>query len=61
MVGGNGSVKLKNILAGKDFIYGSLNYNINDMVIFSLKAYAVKNFANLAYSEPFYIKPAYVK
>ena len=60
-VGGNGSTKLKKITGFENIIYGTLNYNLNDIVKLALKGYKSKNFAALAYSEPFYIKPVYVK
>jgi tRNA threonylcarbamoyladenosine biosynthesis protein TsaB len=61
VVGGNGSTKLKTIAAFKDIIYGPLNYNLNHITKLALEGYKSKNFASLAYSEPFYIKPVYVK
>lgn len=61
VAGGNGSVKLKSIRGFEDIIYGASDYHLNHIIAEALKAYKSKNFANLAYSEPFYIKPAYVK
>jgi tRNA threonylcarbamoyladenosine biosynthesis protein TsaB len=61
IAGGNGSVKLKAIPGFDNIIYGITNYNLNHIVKLALKSYQLKNFAGLAYSEPFYIKPAYVK
>jgi tRNA threonylcarbamoyladenosine biosynthesis protein TsaB len=61
VVGGNGSQKLKTITGFEDVIYGALNYNINHLIKLALKSYETGNFASVAYSEPFYIKPAYVK
>ncbi len=61
MVGGNGSTKLKAVAGVENIIYGALNYNLNHIVQLALKGYKSKNFSDLAYSEPFYIKPVYIK
>ena len=61
IAGGNGSAKLKTIPGFENIIYGALNYNLNHIVKLALKGYESKNFASLAYSEPFYIKPVYIK
>lgn len=61
IVGGNGSVKLKNLSGFENFIFGPLNYTVNHVAVCALQKYKSGNFANLAYSEPFYIKPAYIK
>lgn len=60
-VGGNGSIKLKTIAGFENIIYGSVNYNLQHIIKLALKHYESKNFANIAYSEPFYIKPVYIK
>jgi len=59
--GGNGSIKLKTIAGFENIIYGALSYNLNHIAKFALKDYKSKKFASLAYSEPFYIKPVYIK
>lgn len=61
VVGGNGSGKLKTINGFQGVIYSALNYNINHLIKLALKSYEAENFSSVAYSEPFYIKPAYVK
>lgn len=61
IVGGNGSEKLKAITGFEDVTYGALNYSIHHLIKLALKSFKTANFASLAYSEPFYIKPAYVK
>jgi tRNA threonylcarbamoyladenosine biosynthesis protein TsaB len=61
VAGGNGSIKLKTIVGFEDIIYGALNYNLKHIAKLSFRGYKSKNFANLAYSEPFYIKPVYLK
>jgi len=61
MVGGNGSTKLKSVIGFENIIYGALNYNLNHIVQLTLKGYNLQNFSSLAYSEPFYIKPVYIR
>jgi len=61
MVGGNGSTKLKAVIGFENIIYGALNYNLNHIVQLTLKGYNLQNFSSLAYSEPFYIKPVYIR
>jgi tRNA threonylcarbamoyladenosine biosynthesis protein TsaB len=61
MVGGNGSPKLKNFKGFENIIFGPLTYNVNHVIQCALQKYKTGNFASLAYSEPFYIKPVYVK
>jgi tRNA threonylcarbamoyladenosine biosynthesis protein TsaB len=61
MVGGNGSPKLKKLPGFENMLFGPVNYAVGDVVQCALKVYETGNFANLAYSEPFYIKPAYIK
>ncbi len=61
VAGGNGSIKLKNMVSFKNIIYGVLNYNLTHVLANAYQAYKSQNFANLAYSEPFYIKPAYIR
>ncbi len=61
VVGGNGSSKLKTIPGFENITYSPVRYSINHVVNFALKNYKSGNFASLAYSEPFYVKPAYIK
>jgi tRNA threonylcarbamoyladenosine biosynthesis protein TsaB len=61
MVGGNGSPKLKKLTGFEKMVFGQQNYAVNDVAQCAINKYKTGNFANLAYSEPFYIKPAYVK
>ncbi len=61
VAGGNGSLKLKAIAGFENISYGALTYTVNDVAICAFKAFELEYFANLAYCEPFYIKPAYVK
>jgi len=61
IVGGNGSTKLKTVTGFENIIYGALDYNLNHIIQLALKGYKLKNFSSLAYSEPFYIKPVYIK
>jgi tRNA threonylcarbamoyladenosine biosynthesis protein TsaB len=61
IVGGNGSLKLKMLQGFEHIIFGSLTYMINQVAQCAFQKYKSGNFANLAYSEPFYIKPAYIK
>ena len=61
VAGGNGSSKLKTIPGFENITYSPLNYSINHVVKLALKNYELGNFASLAYSEPFYIKAAYIK
>lgn len=61
IAGGNGSLKLKQIAGVENIFYGNLNYALNDVAIYAYKGFQLHDFADLAYCEPFYIKPAYVK
>lgn len=53
---GNGSEKLKKLLAHPHAIFSNSMATAKDMVAIAEKKYVEKNFANLAYVEPFYIK-----
>lgn len=61
IAGGDGAGKLKTIRGFENFIYCELGYTINHLVLLAFYAFKAANFSNLAYSEPFYIKPAYIK
>ena len=53
---GNGSEKLKKIFAHPNAIFNNSMATAKDMVAIAEKKYVDKNFADLAYVEPFYIK-----
>ncbi|WP_276502936.1 tRNA (adenosine(37)-N6)-threonylcarbamoyltransferase complex dimerization subunit type 1 TsaB [Terrimonas pollutisoli] len=53
---GNGREKLKKIFAHPHAIFSNSIATAKDMVAIAEKKYVEKNFANLAYVEPFYIK-----
>jgi tRNA threonylcarbamoyladenosine biosynthesis protein TsaB len=53
---GNGSEKLKKILAHPNAIFNNSVPTAKDMVAIAEKKYVDKNFADLVYVEPFYIK-----
>lgn len=56
---GNGSNKLKALICHKNAIFSSIQHNASDLSGLSLKAYYNKQFAELAYCEPFYLKEFY--
>ncbi len=56
---GNGSKKLQKIIVHSNAIFNNFIATSVDMVILSAKKYVEKNFANLSYVEPFYIKEFY--
>ena len=56
---GNGSKKLQKIIVHSNAIFNNFTATSIDMVILSAKEYVEKNFANLSYVEPFYIKEFY--
>lgn len=59
IAGGNGSLKLQNIIPEDNITYKNPLQLSLPAAILSAKAYANKNFASLAYSEPFYLKDVY--
>lgn len=61
IAGGNGCEKLKTIPGFENFIYSESGYTINHLISLAFFAYKSGNFSNLAYSEPFYLKQAYIK
>ncbi len=61
ITGGSGSIKFKQLSLTGNIIYGTLQYSMHQFALLSHKAFSANNFANLAYSEPFYLKPAYIK
>lgn len=55
---GNGSAKLKEALPGlNEPVFDSFNHDMVDMIPLAFKAYQQQQFASVAYSEPFYLKP----
>ena len=56
---GNGSKKLQKIIVHSNAIFNNFIATSIDMIILSAKKYVEKNFANLSYVEPFYIKEFY--
>lgn len=55
---GSGSPKAA-IMQNTNVFLGETTYKIGEMAVLSGKAYAAKQFADLAYSEPFYLKEFY--
>lgn len=55
---GSGSSKAK-FIAHPNAILGETTYKIDKMAVLSSQAYTKKQFADLAYSEPFYLKEFY--
>ncbi len=53
---GNGNIKLKNILPHPSAIFSEVSHNATHLSVLAHKFFALKNFANLAYSEPVYVK-----
>lgn len=59
---GNGSDKLKAVFPSlNDPAFASFNHNTEDMIALASKAYRQQEFASVAYSEPFYLKPFFTK
>jgi tRNA threonylcarbamoyladenosine biosynthesis protein TsaB len=58
---GSGAAKCKSILTGKEFIYNDeIQFpSAKNMVSLVAKKYANKQFEDLAYFEPFYLKDFY--
>jgi tRNA threonylcarbamoyladenosine biosynthesis protein TsaB len=56
---GNGSHKLKNKLLHPGAVFADVSPGANDMVRLSHRDFLKKNFADLAYTEPLYIKEFY--
>ena len=56
---GSGSIKWKNIVHHPHAFFLHTNYSATDMVSLSLEAFKLKTFADMAYSEPFYLKEFY--
>lgn len=56
---GNGSDKFQNILKNDNASFSSVQYSAKNMVSLSYKKFMEKDFADLAYSSPFYGKEFY--
>lgn len=56
---GNGSAKLQNVLKNDNASFSSVEYSAKNMVSLSYKKFMEKDFADLAYSSPFYGKEFY--
>lgn len=56
---GNGSKKLQKTIRHDNAIFNNIVATATDMIYLSSQAFIEKNFANLAYVEPFYIKEFY--
>lgn len=56
---GNGSDKFQNILKNNNASFSSVEYSAKNMVSLSYKKFMEKDFADLAYSSPFYGKEFY--
>ena len=56
---GNGSFKWKNMVQHPHAFFLHTKYSVTDMISLSLGAFKLKSFADIAYSEPFYLKEFY--
>lgn len=56
---GNGSNKFQSVTKNDNAIFNATQYSAKNMVKLSLHSYINKNFADLAYSSPFYAKDFY--
>lgn len=56
---GNGSTKLKNVLSHKNAHFSTVTATAADMTDLAYEYYKNKKFADLAYTEPFYVKEFY--
>jgi tRNA threonylcarbamoyladenosine biosynthesis protein TsaB len=61
ITGGNGSMKLQEILHNELIVYINPLFLSKPAVILSRQAYISEKFSNVAYSEPFYLKPVYFR
>jgi tRNA threonylcarbamoyladenosine biosynthesis protein TsaB len=53
---GSGHAKLKDIIVSPAAIFSAVQHHAGDLAVRALKAYQSKLFADLAYSEPLYVK-----
>lgn len=56
---GNGHLKLKQVLNNTNAVFTSVNYNFSTIITAAENKYTQSSFADIAYSEPFYIKEFY--
>ena len=61
ITGGSGSMKLQEILHKENIVYINPLFLSKPAVILSRQAYISEKFSNVAYSEPFYLKPVYFR
>jgi tRNA threonylcarbamoyladenosine biosynthesis protein TsaB len=61
VVGGNGSFKLRSLLNTENIIYAEVNPDMKHFAVLAHKAFVSKQFADIAYSEPFYLKSVYIR
>jgi tRNA threonylcarbamoyladenosine biosynthesis protein TsaB len=61
IAGGSGSIKLKEIVNDSSIVYVNPLSLSKPTVILSGKAFVAKNFSQVTYSEPFYLKPVYFR
>jgi tRNA threonylcarbamoyladenosine biosynthesis protein TsaB len=61
IAGGNGSIKLKEIISDNSIAYTNALSLSKPTVILSDEAFSRKDFSQIAYSEPFYLKPVYFR
>lgn len=54
--GGSGHSKLKTLLNNPNALYAHSLHTAADLAVLALKCYKMERFANLAYSEPLYVK-----
>jgi tRNA threonylcarbamoyladenosine biosynthesis protein TsaB len=53
---GSGHIKLKSIIQHPNAIFSAVQHNASHLVMLALKAFTAKHFADMAYTEPFYLK-----
>ena len=61
IVGGNGSFKLKPLIDNINILYTPINPDANHFAVLAHKAFVTQKFADVAYSEPFYLKPVFIR
>jgi len=61
VVGGNGVFKMQKIINDKNITCINQLFLSKPAITLSFKALIFKNFSNIAYSEPFYLKPVYFR
>jgi tRNA threonylcarbamoyladenosine biosynthesis protein TsaB len=56
---GNGSGKWQTICKHRNAVFSEVIYTVSDLAVVAWKKYQEKNFADLAYTEPLYVKNVY--